>query len=245
MKIGAERKKIIVLVSLVVVAGIVYWINSSGVPPAPVSTRPAADAVASGVNAAPVVDPGNRTVKKRVASGKSGSLSEFVPKPPDAVDASKVDPTLRLDLLAKVQAVNAEGGARNLFQFCMDCAQKEAAAKAAELAVKTPVPPVSKILVNGLEVKPGEPIKPPPAIPQPAVAQVPQINLKYYGYSTKFSDGEKKAFFLDGEDVIVAAEGEIIKKQYKVVRISNNSVQMEDTQSKSKQTLPMQQDAPV
>ena len=35
---------------------------------------------------------------------------------------------------------------------------------------------------------------------------------KYYGYSTKRTDGEKKAFFLDGEEIIVAAEGEIIKK---------------------------------
>ncbi len=69
------------------------------------------------------------------------------------------------------------------------------------------------------------------------------INLKYYGYSTKRTDGEKKAFFLDGEDIIVASEGEIIKKQYKLVRIGTTSVQMEDTTSKTTQTLPLQPEA--
>ncbi len=44
----------------------------------------------------------------------------------------------------------------------------------------------------------------------------------------------------------MAAEGEIIKKQYKIVRIGVNSVQMEDTTSKTTQTLPIQPDvAPV
>ena len=80
--------------------------------------------------------------------------------------------------------------------------------------------------------------------PQPsAPLPPPPINLKYYGYSTKNSDGEKKAFFLDGDDIIVASEGEIIKKQYKVVRINSTSVQMEDTTSKTTQTLPIQQEA--
>src|SRR5262249_42260439 len=38
-------------------------------------------------------------------------------RPEDRVDPSKVDPTLRLDLLAKVMNVTAAGGNRNLFAF--------------------------------------------------------------------------------------------------------------------------------
>jgi hypothetical protein len=242
MKLGAERKKVVIFAVLVVVAILVYWMNSSsGAPPAAATARPAADPTAVAAGAPPAADGITRAVKKRVATGKGGNLSEFVPKSPDTVDPAKVDPTLRLDLLAKVQGINVEGGVRNLFQFCMDCAAKEAAAAAAAAAAKE-IPKVDPIHPN-----------PQPAPPPPVTAQVappsgppptPPINLKYYGYSTTYSN-EKKAFFLDGDDVIVAAEGEIIKKQYKIVRINVNSVQMEDTASKSTQTLPMQQDAPV
>jgi hypothetical protein len=157
------------------------------------------------------------------------------------VDPDKVDPTLRLDLLAKVQSVEPEGGGRNLFQYCTTCPTEQEVAK--NLG---PIPKTDKIAVNGAKPTPPTTAStaltaPPPAPPGPPPP--PPINLKYYGYSTKRSDGEKKAFFLDGEDIIVAAEGEIIKKQYKVVRIGVNSVQMEDTASKSSQTLPIQQDA--
>ena len=49
----------------------------------------------------------------------------------------------------------------------------------------------------------------------------------------------KRAFFLENEDVFVANEGEVVKKRYKVVRISLNSVVMEDTEFKQQQTLPL------
>jgi hypothetical protein len=244
MKLGAEPRKVGIFAALIAVAGIVYWMNSSSdAPPAPAAARPSADGAAiTPVNAPSAGDTPGKAVRKRVVGGHAG-LTDWQPHLPDAVDPGKVDPTLRLDLLAKVQAVEVEGGTRNLFQFCVECAALEKAMQEAKLA---PVPAVSKITVNGQDVKPKDPTPPPPPTPQPAgPPPTPTINLKYYGYSTKYSDGEKKAFFLDGDDVIVAAEGEIIKKQYKIVRIGVNSVQMEDTASKSTQTLPMQQEAPV
>ena len=51
--------------------------------------------------------------------------------------------------------------------------------------------------------------------------------------------GLKRAFFLEGEDVYVANEGDIVKKRYKVVRVNLNSVVMEDTEYKQQQTLPL------
>jgi hypothetical protein len=241
MKLGAEPKKVAIFAVLIIVAGIVYWINSPDAPSP--AAHPSADAVPA-ATIAPVSSPDEaaRSSRKRVVNGHGG-LTDWNPRPPDAVDPGKIDPTLRLELLAKVQAVGVEGGNRNLFQFCADCAAREKAAEEAKLAA---VPTVGKIPLNGPDSKPKEASAPPQPTPQPAgPPPIPAINLKYYGYSTKYSDGEKKAFLLDGEDVIVAAEGEIIKKQYKVVRITVNSVQMEDTASKSTQTLPIQQDAPV
>lgn len=231
MKIGAEPKKIGILIALLGTAGVVFWMNS-GSSDTPSAPKPTA-AVAAAPVAAPVTytpEPGT-AAKKRQPQGRP-SIVENVYKLIPVADPSKVDPTLRMDLLAKVQSIDPEAGARNIFQ-----------------PGAPPPPPVqaSKVLPK---VAPIHPNALPPAVkasaapPQPgAPTPAAPINLKYYGYSVNTADGEKKAFFLDGEDIIVASEGQIIKKQYKIVRITNTSVQMEDTTSKTAQTLAIQPEA--
>jgi endonuclease YncB( thermonuclease family) len=72
----------------------------------------------------------------------------------------------------------------------------------------------------------------------------PPIALKYYGFSTARNNGRKVAFFLDGDEISVAGEGETVKKRYRVVRIGVNSVLMEDTESKRQQSLPLTEEQP-
>ena len=79
---------------------------------------------------------------------------------------------------------------------------------------------------------PGTPVTPPP----------PPITLKYYGYIAQRADGRKRAFFLDGDDILVAAEGELLKRRYKVVRIGVNSAIVEDMQFNNTQTIPLQEE---
>jgi hypothetical protein len=90
------------------------------------------------------------------------------------------------------------------------------------------------------------PAPPPPVTPQQPVIALkpvaPPIPFKYYGYSNGRDSSRKRAFFLDGEDIIIASEGELIKKRYKLVKIGVNSVTMEDTQFSSQQTLPLAED---
>ena len=64
--------------------------------------------------------------------------------------------------------------------------------------------------------------------------------MKFYGYLSARSDAGKRAFFLDGDDIFVVEEGDLIKKRYKIVRIGVNSVTVEDTQFKNTQTVPLQ-----
>jgi hypothetical protein len=72
------------------------------------------------------------------------------------------------------------------------------------------------------------------------------MTFKYYGYTAKKVDGHKKAFLLDGDDIIMGAENEVIKRgRYKIVRIGVNSIVIEDTQFQSTQTLPLAEDAPA
>jgi hypothetical protein len=67
--------------------------------------------------------------------------------------------------------------------------------------------------------------------------------MKYYGVATKRIDGKKTAFFLDGEDILLATEGMTVKKRYKIVRINAESVVIEDTEVKREQTLKISEDA--
>src|SRR5581483_5542283 len=60
--------------------------------------------------------------------------------------------------------------------------------------------------------------QPPPPAPIP---------LKFYGFASQ--PGEPKKIFLKrNEDVFVAGEGEIVDRRYKVVRITNTSVEIQD-----------------
>ncbi len=169
-------------------------------------------------------------IQRRGITARAGA--EFRPsmkkRPEDRVDPNKIDPTLRLDLLAKVQSVSLEGGARNLFQF--------GAAAPPPSTPLAPIPKVGKVVVNG---PPPPPAVIPPPGPPPAPS-APPIPLKYYGFTNTKGEPRKKAFFLDGEEIIVAWEGETVKSRYRIVHIGVNSIEMEDTQFKSKQTLPLE-----
>jgi hypothetical protein len=64
--------------------------------------------------------------------------------------------------------------------------------------------------------------------------------VKFYGYSgTARTAGVRSAFFLDGEDIVIARENEMIRNRYKILRIGVNSALVEDTVSKNQQTLPL------
>jgi hypothetical protein len=52
--------------------------------------------------------------------------------------------------------------------------------------------------------------------------------------------GNKRAFFAEGDDIFIATEGELVKKRYRIVRIGVNSVVVEDMQFKNQQTLPLE-----
>ncbi len=70
--------------------------------------------------------------------------------------------------------------------------------------------------------------------------------MKYYGYQISKVDGTKKAFLLDGDDVIIAGENDAVKRgRYKVVAIGLTSITIEDTQFKSNQTVRIQEDPAV
>ena len=73
------------------------------------------------------------------------------------------------------------------------------------------------------------PVKPPP----------PPIPLEFYGYANKQTGAARQAFFLDGDDIQIKGENDVIRGRYKIIRIGINSAVVEDVQTKDQQTLPL------
>lgn len=228
MKVGAESKKVVILAGLLSVAAVLLYQQFVAAPGSPSAAAPARSAPLPSARSRAAVDD---VVESRAAprSRPASRAADFKPslkakRPGEGPDPTQIDPTLRTDLLAKVQAVNFEGVERNLFQFGarkpkvtpeqIEAAKKEAAA-AAEKAVAPPPPPA----------KPADPVAPP-------------INMEYYGYA---SDGRRRGMLKEGEELYIVAEGDVIKKRYRVVRIGINSIVMEDVQFKSQQTLALKE----
>jgi hypothetical protein len=238
--IGAEPKKLAILLALLVGAGGTYYWMSRPDPPAGTNTTAPPSGPAVSKTAAPAPAPSSKPVRTTTPSygprtatrgGRvSASGDDFRPtlKLPEGMDVSGIDPTLRLDRLAKLRNVSVEGGSRSLFEFY------------------TPPPP-----------PPPPPPKPPPIMPKPppTAAELkaaelvkgpppaPPIPLKFYGYSGAMRSNVRRAFFLDGEDIIQAGENDTIRNRYKIIRIGVNSAIVEDTVAKNQQTLPLAEEA--
>jgi hypothetical protein len=235
VKLGANPKKLAVLGGLVLVLVYVAFFLPGG-DDHPESSRPAAsqrassEAVTAGSLVPSPQSASSPVAARRTARTSRGAVStEFRPsllpgRPEDRPDPLKIDPTLKLGLLAKLQSVTMEGGERSLFDFAQPPAPK---APEPKIAVK-PLP--GKL---GAQANPAAAAAPGP----PAKPKAPPIPLKFYGFASPAPTGEKRAFFLDGDEVLIASEGDLVKKRYKVVRIGLNSVVMEDVQFKDQQTL--------
>jgi hypothetical protein len=151
-----------------------------------------------------------------VAPAPAASLSHVAAAPKrrgiPQVREKTLDPTLRTDILAASQKIEYKGGARNIFR--MDTAPVTIDKPSAAVRV-TQEPP--KIVINQ------------PPLP-------PQIPLKYYGFSNRPGEA-KKAFLQDGENIFVAVEGDVVERRYKIVKITNNSVLVEDVLNNNQQNI--------
>lgn len=228
---GASPKQLKFLGALIVVMIVVFYYEFFSGPSEPqYSTTPAAPAAAPPIRARQTKTETRRSVART-------ALGDWKPRlgaknPEDRPDPASVDPTLKLALLAKVQGVGASPAGRNLFVFGA-----------------APAPPVAKIDLPKappkIAINQPPPSPPPPMMqagpPQPP--QAPAMAFKYYGGKVSKSDGHKAAFLLDGEDILIVGENDTFKHRYRVVKINTGSIVIEDTQFKSTQTLPLQENA--
>lgn len=137
-----------------------------------------------------------------------------------ANSSASLDPTLNQSAMLRTEHLVYAGSGRNIFSAIY-------------------VPPAPKIPVNTHPPRPPLP-NPQPPVPQvPIVQPPPPIPLKFFGTATR-ANGVRQAFLLQGDDVFLASQGDIVARRYRIVSISANSVQVEDMGNNNTQTLPLQ-----
>lgn len=197
MKIGAEDKKKVIIMAVLLIIAIPLLIHTFspvlGSGPSEPTVAPSATPIVSEQDP---VRPSERPAKK------SG-----IPK----VRERTLDPTLRTDILAASQKIEYSGGDRNIFRMAE--AKVNIPALAANPKIEQPQAPVIS--------------QPPPP---------PPIPLKYYGFSNRPGEA-KKAFLQDGDNIFVAVEGDVVERRYKIVKITNNSVLVEDVLNNHQQNI--------
>lgn len=128
-----------------------------------------------------------------------------------------LDPTLHIDPMRRTESVAYEGTGRNIFS-----------AAPPEIVIPKPIRPARPVVVAQA------PPPPPPGPPPP-----PPIDLKFCGFFLDPASGQRQVILLHGDDVVLAHEGDVVLRRYKVISVTANSIQVEDMPNSNKQVLPL------
>ena len=244
MKSGTDKRNLIVLAVLLPVAAYLVYteiLSGGGAPPSTTSSPSIRvpqklQTITPAPGPGPAVAGGGprtatpQTVRNNTTARRGGSSQEWTPRvggrrPEDRADPAKTDPTLRLDMLARLQNVGIAAAGRSLFDFTT--------APVAKLPDDVKITPKGPKGGPSIELPKGPEVSTAPTGPPPE-APPPTIPLKFYGFVQ--GQGGKRAFFrLGEEEIFMASEGQVLQARYKIVRIGLSSALVEDTQHKNNQ----------
>jgi hypothetical protein len=83
------------------------------------------------------------------------------------------------------------------------------------------------------------PQQPPPTPPPPPLTL--PANVKCFGFGVVPNGTSRRAFFTDGDEVYVVAEGEVFLKRYRILRIGNVNLEFEEISSGRTGTAPIEE----
>jgi hypothetical protein len=218
IKLGAEPRKLAILGALLAVVVVVYLYNSNdtGSTPSNAARTTRATNAPPASSVLPHPREHHRTAQ-RARDRKTLRMEEVTVE----AQQGSIDPTLRLDLLQRLKTVKFAGATRSLFE-------PGPAELPPQLAKKVTVMPGPRPGQAAAVQKPAGPAQPPP------------ITLKFYGFAAPAtSNGARRGFFLDEDDVVIANEGDTIKGRYHIVSLQPKAAEVEDLTTKNRQSLPI------
>jgi len=111
-----------------------------------------------------------------------------------------------LEEMKKTQAMEYKSSGRNIF-----------------VAVAAPVAPPPS--APKAAAKPARPMIGPLPPPEPPP---PQLTMKFFGFGTLPSNGPRRAFLLDGDEVRIVGEGDTVQNHIRITHIGNDRIEYED-----------------
>jgi hypothetical protein len=221
-----QRRQVALLIVLFTVLVVVVGIEimpllegSDAPPPAPVAARPAPPPPAKGIAPRP---PARSSGGRPTRPGTTQAARQPTGVRPNGAKGAL--PGVEDVHLAQLQQPEPEpiDGHRNPFTF----GTEPRPAAAAGFAAAKPGPAVA-------------PVAPPPAVAMgpPPVPPPPPITLKFFGIVTAPGRVGKVAALGDGKYVYHGQEGSIVEGRYRIVKIGEESIQMEYVDGRGRQTI--------
>jgi hypothetical protein len=122
------------------------------------------------------------------------------------------EPQLRIDLLERLRGLEYSGTHRNIF-----------------IAAPPPVP-------GAVSGPPERPFIGPKLPPPPPPLQVP---AEYFGYAIQPRAGRRVACLTSGDDVLLVAEGDTFLNRFRVMRVGDESLDVQEISTGRRATLPI------
>ena len=151
------------------------------------------------------------------ATGSSAPARSVTPVATTHSLPSRLDPSLHPEGMLLTESLVYTGSGRNIFL------PPGAAAELAASEAKIPVPIAPARFIPPVNTGPAPP---------------PPIDLRFFGTATR-RDGVRQAFLLHGDDVFVAATGDVVSRRYRVGAISLTSIEVTDLTNSNTQRLTM------
>jgi hypothetical protein len=68
-----------------------------------------------------------------------------------------------------------------------------------------------------------------PTVPVPVQPPPPVLAMKFFGYGSLPTNGPRRAFLLDGEEIHIVEEGDTVQNHIRITHIGNDRIEYEDT----------------
>ncbi len=145
------------------------------------------------------------------------TAARTTPNPVARVSRTASDPSLHPQGMELTEQLLYTGSGRNIF-----------AATSMPLVPVAIPKPISSPRIQIVAPAPGYSGPPP----------LPPIDLRFFGTATR-ADGTRQAFFLKGDDVFLASQGDVVSRRYKVGGVGATSVEITDLTNNNTQRLPL------
>ena len=223
MELGANKKSVAMLAGLLVLLAFVVYSQFFRGDTVTVPDRPPLTRTAASGNSAPAEERPNRVTARPSSRGGRFRPRLGRTRSEDRPDPATAEAELRTGLLDRLRGIEEPVVDRDIFNF----------GRPKPPPAKAPTPQEVRQAQSKLDaaMRKTERVAAPRPAPRPAAPRGRPPNWKYYGLADSPQSASKRAFLLDGDEILVAAEGSVVQDRYQIARIGLDTVELTDLEA--------------